>query len=213
MILSILTCSLRSRRHLLSSLLRELRRQATPEVEVLVSIDDGQKSIGTKRNELLRRAKGRYVAFVDDDDIVSSDYVQKILLAVRSDPDCCGMEGIITWDGGNPRRFVLSSRYDHWFEKDGTYYRCPNHLSPVKTAIALQAMFPEISFSEDRLYSLKLRSLIESEVYIDGPIYYYHSATRYLEWIQSRWVPERLRRLLIKLVQAYRNKRFTVLGM
>jgi len=205
MILSILVCSLGARHHLLSQLVQELRKQATLEVEILVNTDDGQKPIGTKRNELLRRARGKYVAFVDDDDLVSSDYVRKILSAAQSDPDCCGMEGIITLDGGNPRRFIHSTRYDHWFEKDGVYYRPPNHLSPVKRQIALQVGFPEISFAEDRMYSLKLLPLIESEAFIEGPIYYYRSVTKYLGWIQSRRIPEDLRRLVLASIHLYRR--------
>jgi len=41
-------------------------------------------TIGAKRNQLLHRAKGDYVAFVDDDDLVSSDYVNKVLSAVST---------------------------------------------------------------------------------------------------------------------------------
>jgi hypothetical protein len=198
-ILSILVCTLVSRRHLLLPLLELLNRQSTPQVEVLVNADDGTKPIGTKRNELLDQAHGNYVAFVDDDDLVSEDYVHRILAAVRSSPDCCGLEGIVTFDGRNPRRFIHSMKYDHWFEKDGVYYRPPNHLSPVKREIALQVMFPDISFSEDRDYSMKILRLLASEVHIDSPIYYYRTVSRHLKWIRDDRVPKNLSDLVLKI--------------
>ena len=64
MILSILICSIEERNQKLQRLLALLAKQATPDVEVLTSIDNKKKSVGQKRNELLDRARGQYVAFV-----------------------------------------------------------------------------------------------------------------------------------------------------
>lgn len=41
-------------------------------VEIVTLYDDGKKSIGTKRNELIQMAKGDYVCFIDDDDDIGS---------------------------------------------------------------------------------------------------------------------------------------------
>ena len=171
--ISLLVCSLESRHRELRHLKNCLAPQLTDAVELLVNVDRGQKTIGLKRNELLEEASGEYIAFIDDDDLVSDDYVEKILTAVESNPDCCGMEGIVTFNGQNPRRFVHSLRYREWFERDGVYYRNPNHLSPVKRELALQVGFPEKNYWEDRDYSARLLHLLNREVYIMGPIYYY----------------------------------------
>jgi glycosyltransferase involved in cell wall biosynthesis len=171
--ISLLVCSLESRHRELRRLKNCLAPQLTDAVELLVNVDRGQKTIGLKRNELLEEASGEYIAFIDDDDLVSDDYVEKILTAVASNPDCCGMEGIVTFNGQNPRRFVHSLRYREWFERDGVYYRNPNHLSPVKRELALQVGFPEKNYWEDRDYSARLLRLLNREVYITGPIYYY----------------------------------------
>ena len=40
-------------------------------VELLVDIDNGERTIGEKRNQLLQRARGLFSCFVDDDDDVS----------------------------------------------------------------------------------------------------------------------------------------------
>ena len=62
--LSILICSIESRSNLLARLMAILDMQEHPEAEVLVSIDNRQKKISDKRNELLEKAKGEYVVFV-----------------------------------------------------------------------------------------------------------------------------------------------------
>jgi len=171
--LSILICSLGNRSALLGRLMERIESQRTSELEVLVDVDDGQKSIGSKRNALLQRATGDYVAFVDDDDLVSANYVKKILEAVNNNPDCCGMEGIYTVQGTNPRKFIHSIQYTSWFEQNGILYRNPNHLSPVRREHALATMFPEINHGEDRVYSERLLSRLKTETYIEGPIYHY----------------------------------------
>lgn len=173
--LSILVCSLHSRATFLARLVRILTPQLVrPHVEFLVDIDERQKSVGAKRNDLIRRAQGEYVAFIDDDDRVPTDYVWRILQAIRSVPDCCGMDGIITFSGRTPRQFILSLRYNSWFEKGGVYYRNPNHLNPVKREHALRVPFPQVNYGEDRVYSAGLLPFLKREVYIEGgPMYFY----------------------------------------
>lgn len=47
-------------------------------VELLWLVDDGELPSGEKRNRLTRASTGRYVAFVDDDDRVSADYLSTL---------------------------------------------------------------------------------------------------------------------------------------
>ena len=172
-ILSILICSLHSRADKLQRLMRVLTPQITDQVEVLVQSDNGEMKIGAKRNELVQKAQGEYVSFVDDDDLVSEDYVKKIIEATKEKPDCCGIQGIITFQGVNPRMFIHSLAYKTWFEKNEIYYRCPNHLNPVKKSLAIQVKFPEENFGEDKSYSERLLPLLASEKFIPGVIYRY----------------------------------------
>lgn len=171
--LSILICSLGSRVDKLQRLLNVLQPQAHNDVEIIVKTDEGQIPIGRKRNLLLDEAQGEYVCFVDDDDLVSEDYVSKILSAIETKPDCCGLQGIITFQGSSPRMFIHSLKYKEWFEQNKIYYRCPNHLNPVKRELALQVKFPESNFGEDRDYSTRLLPLLKEERFIPGVIYHY----------------------------------------
>lgn len=178
--LSILIPSLDRRKHYLDRLISILTPQLTDDVEVVVNTDDGKKSIGTKRNELLRNATGDYIAFVDDDDIVEPYYVEEILKAIDQNPDVVGMHLLHVEDGVLRGLTYHSLKYTHWWDepnKDDSnlknYYRNPNHLNPIRREIALHVGFPEINFGEDKDYSYKIRQYLKTEVYIDKPIYHY----------------------------------------
>lgn len=135
-------------------------------------------NIGQKRNRLLQIAQGDYIVFIDDDDIISSNYISLILNAIKTNPDCIGISGIITTNGQNKQQWHISKDYGNWYESDGVYYRTPNHISPVRRELALQAMFPEITHGEDYHYSMRLLPLLKTEVKISGNIYHYRYATK-----------------------------------
>src|ERR1700722_5137465 len=53
-------------------------------------IDDRPRGVvttGEKRNRLLQRALGAYVAFIDDDDLIATDYLPRIVVALKDNPD------------------------------------------------------------------------------------------------------------------------------
>jgi len=172
-ILSILICHLFDREESLRSLVNDLKSQSINlPVQILIKGDQGKISIGAKRNELLLSAKGEYIAFVDDDDSVSSDYVSSILEALKSKPDCVGIEGVMQTNLGDAM-FKHSIDYQGWYTGPDAYYRTPNHLNPVKKTIAQSIGFPDMMFGEDQRYSEALRRSLRTEVYIDHPIYFY----------------------------------------
>jgi glycosyltransferase involved in cell wall biosynthesis len=201
--LSILICHLEARSAPLKELLSVLQPQvdACDDVELRIRTDDGTETVGHKRNKLLYVAKGDYICYVDDDDMVPGDYVQAIVGAICGNrliydpttgtvvegrdslPDVIGLKGHMVKAGGNkPEVFIHSIKYGNrkdpkksWFSKEGIYYRCPNHISPVKRELALETRFPEIDHGEDRDYSLRLLPLLMSEVFIDKCMYVYRA--------------------------------------
>ena len=107
--LSVLICSITSRKILLQNLVEELKRQSiddTNDVEILVEMNNKEITTGAKRNLLLKKARGDYICFIDDDDRVSKDYIVKILEAIKSNPDCCSLEGHL-------RRRIRTVSYTH----------------------------------------------------------------------------------------------------
>ena len=171
--LSILICSLADRKEKLNSLVQTLERQTTPAVEILIETDSGQMTVGAKRNLLLKKASGDYVCFIDEDDGVPSDYIVKILRAIATKPDVIGILGLL-FHGDTRKEFVHNIDCKSWHERDGKYYRTPNHLNPVKRELAIQVGFPDKSFGEDKDYSDRLFPLLKTEVMIDGFMYNYY---------------------------------------
>lgn len=180
-LLSILVCRLPERAASFRRLEQVLRPQLGDHCELLThNAPRGTMTTGAKRNELLRAARGKYIAFIDDDDLVTKDYVQRIRGAAESDPDCVGMEITMYRRGVNPQRCIHSMRFDRWFDvADGPrrriYYRCPNHLNPVRRELAQAVGFPDLTVGEDRAYSLAIRPLLTTEVMLEGPIYTYYA--------------------------------------
>lgn len=147
------------------------------DVEIRHMSDNGELSIGAKRNQLLQKAKGEYVAFIDDDDIIAHDYIYILMRAIESEPDCCSLKGVITWDGKNPEIFEHSIKYAEWKTTNNEikYERYPNHLNCIRSDIAKKFKFPETNFGEDHDYSNQLHKsgLLKNECYIDQILYYY----------------------------------------
>lgn len=187
MLLSILIPTISVRSDLMDQLMRKISLQVHElskrdgvdfweRVQILRDPRD-KVSIGTKRNDLLSHAEGKYVCFVDDDDEVAEDYVETILTAIQSDPDCLSIRGIMTSDGKNPEVFEHSINYPEWRTTDNPikYERYPNHLNVIRKDIAIQFRFPETSFGEDKAWSDQVHQsgLLKTEVYIDKVLYYY----------------------------------------
>ncbi len=180
--LSLLICTIEGREHYLERLVSRLKPQVTNEVEVLVAKDNKEIPIGKKRNDLIEQATGEYIAFIDDDDWIAEDYVSTILKATDSKPDVVGFNSVIIFNGEMPRRVEITLKHTNWSHKMGKinnqehpviYYRCPNHLSPIKKTIAKSINFPEIADQEDRYYSLIIPTFAKTEVYIDKYLYFY----------------------------------------
>lgn len=175
--LSILICTTSARSEVIKPLLRSLKTQFGnnghhPEVELIVNAHETD-NVGKKRNTLLHQAQGEYIIFVDSDDEISPNYVSLILKAIESKPDCVAINGIITTNGKDERKWFISKDYLSWYMKKGIYYRTPNHISPVRRELALKAGFPEVKHAEDYGYSMRLFPLLKTETIITEPIYHY----------------------------------------
>jgi hypothetical protein len=185
MLLSILIATLDQREYLYNQLYCMLGQQIIDggyedKVEIIQSCDDGSKNVGTKRNELLKKSCGSHIVFIDDDDLISPNYVSLIVSVIEQNPqvDCIGIQGTMTTNGKDQRQWFISKQYGSWYEKDRVYYRTPNHISPVRRDRALKAGFPNTRFGEDRVYSERLLPMLKSEIVIPENIYHYSFSTK-----------------------------------
>lgn len=142
-------------------------------------MDNRERSIGAKRNELLQNARAKYACFVDDDDDVTDNYIQWLYKAALSDKDCASLAGHITFDGLGLRTFIHSIQYNHYFE-DVHYYRPPNHLNLIKTEISKQFLFADKSMGEDTDWAMDIANekALKTEFAIPEVIYKYKYITK-----------------------------------
>ena len=188
--LSLLIATVPSRRDMLKKLLDFLyaQMQAFPrEVEIIVDPREGI-TIGAKRNAMVARSIGYFVAHIDDDDWVADDYVSRVIGALKTmpDADCADLYGVMSTNGAGAAPFKHSICYTQWGRAaNGLYERTPEHRNAVRRDLAAVAGFPDISFGEDHEFSKKLRPLLKKEVSTGtAPLYYY----RYQQKAQS-WYP------------------------
>lgn len=133
----------------------------------------------------MEMATGEYVAFIDDDDEITSRYLPEVLMALEEHrPDVVGMIGLLRWQRSRWRltehRFYHSIQYSKWFETGPMmtreYFRPPNHLNPMRRELAQQVPFMDTNFGEDKDFSMRLQKsgLLRKEVMIGQPIYQYN---------------------------------------
>ena len=174
--LSILVCTLTSRKHFFDSLYKKINRQLTPEVQFIPYCDSGQLTIGAKREILKQTATGDYIVYIDDDDRISRYYVRNVLEALKSNPDTVGIRGFQTTDLTDLKYFECSMQYGEkqWNETHNNLVVKPtNHINPVKRKLALQCPFPDLYYGEDKFYSQALKPLLNTEGIADGWLYWY----------------------------------------
>lgn len=179
--LSVLVPTIPERAASRDALFAELNRQifalADPwQVEIRAMLDDGTMPVGAKRNRLVAEALGRWVCFVDDDDMVADTYVPDILGALGSDPDCVTFMGRLENDGVHQYdwRFGRGCQ-DGVMDNAGVLWRMPNHLCPVRTSLARGIPFPEIRCSEDSKWAAATTEsgLLKTSAVIDKVLYHY----------------------------------------
>lgn len=173
--LTVCILSLPDRIEFLSNILKELYSQPVEylkQTEILVAVDYRQYTIGEKRNQLLGAAKGDYITFIDDDDSISSDYLKELFVGIEKGVDAIGIKGMYAPLVGEHKPFKCSKDYK-WENKDDAYYRSIQHICPIKTDIARKVTYPNINFTEDRLYSEKVQPFIATDYASDVIIYFY----------------------------------------
>lgn len=182
-IFSILICTIEGREQMLNSLMFTLASQIRDynlknDIEILTSKDKrGEHTIGYKRNTLLQNCTGVYGAFIDDDDMVSNDYLPLLVNKMKTeDPDVIALEGVITTNGLNAKTFIHSINYNSVFEQNGVYYRPPLHLNPIKTKYSKQFRFPEINHGEDVEWGMQIArsGLLKKESNVGKAYYFYN---------------------------------------
>lgn len=187
---SLLILSIPSRVEAMGSTIKRLQTQAEATgqaraVEILVLLDNYSKTISEKRNDLLKIARGSYVAFLDDDDMVSERYLERVLDAIdaHSGVDCisfnqwCSLNGellSVEFGIGNPHGEL-------WRMPDGQFgpiKRPPYHMCAWRRELAQSEAFNSVYASngqstEDINWLMRLYPKVQTEHHIDAALHGY----------------------------------------
>lgn len=145
--------------------------------------------VSNARNVGLDNAKGEYITFIDDDDIISPEYLKE-LLAVSS-PTCVGISNVYAFTDGLDKKYEygLTRLFKKCKKEKFTFTKFRNFLSPPVLKLIHRDIIDNIRFntgmkiSEDSLFCFKISKNIKNmKCANESAIYYVRkregSATR-----------------------------------
>ena len=168
-------------------LLEKLMQQITDEIEVII-VDDGcndsrldnlikdknnmlvlhrwENSGGASRprNVGLDNAKGEYITFIDSDDMVSDDYIDKIMKAIEQKPDII----FLSWQS-KAQRVIMNLNPPKW--------NCAVWCRVYKRETIGDIRFDEkLRVAEDWKFNQPIK--YETKVCIKSIVYYYNNGRK-----------------------------------
>jgi glycosyltransferase involved in cell wall biosynthesis len=166
-------------RHVLSEVEKQIRETPQILVEVLWESDNGELTLGQKRNVLVDRCQGKYHCFVDDDDVIAPDFLKTFVPMIKSDIDydCASFVGAHYVRGKFNKLFHHSLDYVEWDELPDRFIRSISPMNMIKTSIVRAVRYKDIRNTEDHEFSKRLVAsrLLKTEFKINPnrPIYHY----------------------------------------
>lgn len=154
----------------------EQRIELNKDIEIVSIRDNKEISVGFKRQQLLEMAKGIWVSGFDSDDFPHPDYIHDIWNILYTKPNIDHVGFIEDCDiDGQKSKSIFSIKHKSWDEHEEGYdqVRCANPKSVIRRTKALQVGYKDMRWGEDRIFSEAVTPLLESEVFIEKPLYYY----------------------------------------
>jgi glycosyltransferase involved in cell wall biosynthesis len=155
---SILIPTIPGRELKLQTLIRtihELHQSICPtlRIDINVYFDNRELSIGAKRQALLQGAKGKYMSFIDDDDLVLPPYFEDAAACIAQEFDVCRLRGKI---GDYTFTHSIVTKLDSKMAEGDVFTRPPNHLNVILTDVAKCVQFGDAFRGEDFDWAIKL---------------------------------------------------------
>ena len=199
-LLSICICTIPQRKsdfdYLLIILKHQIKNSRHPEgFEILFDASPrGTLTIGAKREKMKRLAIGKYICYIDDDDVIRENYIDLLIEGMFYNCDIVSFGCDYYRDG----KFVQTTFFNRFLDAENkesqrkvttigepfnttrVWYACGSafHLMPVKRELALQVEFIDANDNEDHLYSEGLKPLLQSEFHIPHAIYKVNHKTK-----------------------------------
>jgi len=135
--------------------LHEKTKRICPELrmEICMDFDNREISIGAKRHKLLQAARGKYMAFIDDDDEITDAYIEDLWQCIQNGYHVMRLRGQI-----NPYTFThsIENKLTDPMARGDVFIRPPNHLNPMMTDVAKLISFKDATRGEDLEWTIQL---------------------------------------------------------
>lgn len=172
--LSILIPSIPERLDKLKTLIEKIQLIKGYNYEILSLCDNRQMTIGEKRNKLVSMAKGKYIAFCDDDDDITDKYELLMIACSTVNADVITFKQEATVDGNKTIvDFDLKHTENEIFVTDGVTKRRPFHVCAWKRELVKGIKFPEINWGEDWKWCAKALKKVKTQCKIDKVLHIY----------------------------------------
>lgn len=182
-LLTIAIPTIERRKNLFNELYDELKKQSEPYgklIEIIYLRDNGEMSIGNKRNELNKLSKGKYIVQWDDDDWIIEGGIDLIMEGIKNDVDVISFNqwcDIKQWGKLQYFHKYCSLEYSPPNNKidyeNAVMNFTPDQKNVIKSVITKQVKFYDINHGEDSYYMRDILPLLKTEYHIDKFIYLY----------------------------------------
>lgn len=144
-----------SKLYMLLESIEERRKRICPslKIEVQLSFDNREKKIGAKRQELLMSVKGKYMSFIDDDDLVTDAYFEDALATIEGSYCVCRLRGQMS---NYTFTHSLENTLDKPMCEGDVFLRPPNHLNVMLADIGKLFSFGNAVRGEDLDWTIRL---------------------------------------------------------
>jgi hypothetical protein len=160
-------------------------------VELLYLLDNRRRLVGAKRNDLLHAARGEFISFIDDDDEVAINYIDKVLAGIvqarkagadvvcfpqRATLSPAGITHECTYSIKHLERPLDQRRKLEPTSTPGTlnWSGPPAHTMVWRRELVKDIPFEDKQFGEDVLWCDIAASRAKGEVQLAGdPLYFY----------------------------------------
>lgn len=193
-------------------------------------VHKNNEGVSIARNTGLALAKGEIICFVDSDDTIRPDMIEKLVGALEKNDAQIAMCDAVTIRPGKPEEPDTIPDYEQSCVIEaqnlssatltrlaGSAWRCAYRRSD--TLLGEQVHFPEgLKFSEDRIFNIMAMSQATRIAYLKEPLYnrlirngsacfrYYPDMTEQIEKMREVLIPTVIRYWGVKYVHAYENQ-------
>lgn len=194
-ILSVLIPTIPERVEMFTRLYNELHRQLEfmqtfhpslgsieIEVDATKRFLDGGPSIGKKREALVKKASGKYLCFLDDDESIAPNYLETLVRLCNEDKDICTFRNITKMDNyWCVIDMSLSNEENLPAGPSSIVLRRPWHICPVISYFAKMYDFEDVNYGEDFMWMEKVLVHCVTEAKTDAVIHQYNHSSKVSE--------------------------------